>query len=187
MRSYKQLFMLCVVAGFIGAMAALAVLVQTAHAHTGSPSPTTWSNGNTLTAQALNDTVAHLHNTFSAGIVDAHVSTSAAISHSKMATPSLLPKVWGVVTATCSGSPCTVAAGSGVTSVTRSGPGDYVVNLTATRANAAYLPIANSITTNVHCISKSLATGSFGVDCRATSTNAATDAAFGFSMYDNDN
>lgn len=107
-------------------------------AHSQSPSMVTWSSGDALTHSALNQAFQHLHNTFTAGIKDEHVHASAAIAHSKMATPALLPKAWGKVTNGCSASStCTLYASSRVTSVARTATaGEYEVTL-------AYTPSGN--------------------------------------------
>lgn len=126
-------------------------------AHTGSPTPTVWSSGNTLTATNLNDTIAHMHNTFSGGIVDAHISSSAAIAHSKLATPALVPKAMAVVTANCdgtaaAGTACTFT-GSKVTAVgANAAAGTYCVQLAYTPTNANYVVEVTSHTLNATCI-----------------------------------
>jgi hypothetical protein len=64
-------------------------------AHTGSPAFTIFSNGQTLTASALNANFAHLHNTLAGGITDANIAPNAAISASKIASNPLVPRAMG--------------------------------------------------------------------------------------------
>jgi len=148
-------------------MTAFAVTV--AHAHTGSPSPTTWSAGNTLTAANLNDTVAHLHNTFSGGIVDAHISTAAGISHTKLARPGLVSKAVLFTTTACdgasaAGTDCTTGveqvqflatsggAGAGNSALEAGGAaGTYTLTLNYTPTNTNYGVLVTSGTTSVWC------------------------------------
>lgn len=139
-------------------------LVTEAIAHSGSPSPTTWSNGQVLTHTALNDTVSHLHNTFSGGIVDAHLSTSAAVQHSKLQFPALVPKAWAVVTADCTGSAaagtqCTTADLSRVSTITTNGAtGVFRLNLAYTPGNTAFVVLVTSHTSGSYCMADTRAT-----------------------------
>lgn len=75
-----------------------------------------WSNGETVKASDLNSNFSHVHTGVDAPIVNADISASAAIAHSKLATPGLIPKAWARV-GSCSTldggpQPCTVSAGS---------------------------------------------------------------------------
>lgn len=167
-------------------------------AHAGSPAPTVWNSGNTLTAAALNDTIAHLHNTFSGNIGNSHLSASAAIAHSKLATPALVSKAWAIVgqAGACVGSAtagtaCPVNATSRVNSVTTNGTtGQYRLNLTYTPVNTAFAVLASSMTNDVHCRATSLATAAPHaiIECRSIAgTPAATNAIFSVLVMDDDN
>lgn len=105
-----------------------------------------WGPGETLTSTDLNANFQHIHNLMVGGhgprLVNADVSANAGISHSKLATPALLPKMWTIV-ANCTVTPCTMSEGSGVSSVSRTTTGTYVVNYTS-RVNATAAPILTS-------------------------------------------
>lgn len=141
-----------------------AILITTSYreawAHTGSPAIPTFADGNTLTAADLNNAFAHIHNTFSGLITDTHVSSSAAILHSKLAIPALLPKAMAVVTADCdggsaAGTDCTVGDSSQIPSAdgveTTGTDGVYRVNLSYTPTNTSYVVIVTSHTAAAVC------------------------------------
>lgn len=153
-----------VACGFLAGVLLLTTGVE-AWAHTGSPTPTTWSSGNTLTAANLNDTISHIHNTFTAGIVDAHISSSAAIAHSKLATPALVPKAWAVVTTNCNGgaaawTPCGAFTGSKVTQIAESGTnGTFCVQLAYTPTDTNFAVIVSTNSANRTCESDNRSSG----------------------------
>lgn len=155
--------------------------------HSGSPSPTIWSSGQVLTYTALNNTIAHIHNTFDEGITNAMISGTASIEHTKLQVPALIPKAWAYVASTCSASPCTLAASSTVTSIARTGAGVYTVTLAFTPQNAAFAPNATSMTAALYCAATGPATAAphFTVRCY-DATGAAADAGFNFTVMDND-
>jgi hypothetical protein len=186
------------IAAMLAAILDRVIVLSPAWAHTGSPSPTTWSSGQTLTSTNLNDTIAHIHNTFSAGIVDAHINASAAIAHSKLATPALVPKAWGVVTSNCTGS---AAAGTACTNtnsrvtgvVTKGSNGQYCVQLAYTPTDTAFVVQVTSHTAADVCIADTRSTG--GTLCSSTTqhflvkcfdyTGAAADVnQFSFTVLD---
>lgn len=134
------------------------LLPRLAYAHTGSPAPTTWSDGDQLNATDLNNTIAHLHNTFTGGIVDAHVSASAALAHSKLATPSLVPKAYLSTITVCDGA---AAAGTNCANVESTGfdtgtgaaestgtAGTYQFNLNYTPATSNFAVLATGANLN---------------------------------------
>ena len=158
----------------------------------------TWGT-ETLRASDLNSNFAHIHNTMVGGhgarLVDADVSAAAAIAHTKMATPALLPKVWAFVGPTsCTSTPCTVAATSGVSSITRTSAGLYVVNF-ATRSNAVYGTLVTPSTNDRFCTAGTLTTTSVTIRCIAFDSGVAwgaaayalSDVAFTVFIMDNDN
>lgn len=199
---FKNLFF--AVLGTIIVLAAMsAIAIGGAYAHTGSPSPTTWSTGNTLTASNLNDTIAHIHNTLSGGIVDAHLSTSAAISHSKLARPGLVPKAVLFTTSACAGAgaagtDCTTGveyvqfigtsggAGTGNSALEANGAaGSYLLTLNYTPTDTNFGVIAQSMTTQVFCTVTGRATTAphITIDCE-NDASADTDANLTVTVFD---
>lgn len=102
----------------------------------------TWTSGEKLTSADLNANFNHIHTLMVGGhggrLVDADVNASANIATTKLAARPLVPVAW-VIVSDCTGSPCTIVASSGVTSVTRAGTGSYSVNLTTARPTTAYM------------------------------------------------
>lgn len=148
----------------------------------------TWSSNEIVTNTDLNANFQHLHSNLGhnhgAVIVNADISPTAAVSHSKLATPSLLPKLWAQVSPGCTASPCTLASSQGVTSITRTGAGSYVVNFPA-RTNAAYAVFLSSGLGDISCRYGANTTTTVAVICFTTSTLAATDAEFSVMVMDN--
>ncbi len=168
----------------------------------------TWSAGEVVTANDLNANFQHIHNLMVGGhgarLVNGDVSASAAISHSKLATPALIPKAMGGIYTPCDGGTCTWNVNSGFTStITRSGTGQYAVSFGTARANANYVPIVtpvgdgvNSVSAMVCGASPTFSTTGFGIRCGLTFTRALTDAGtvtpdtdlpFSVVVFDNDN
>lgn len=162
----------------------------------------TWTTSERVSSADLNANFSHLHNTMcgshGARLVNGDVSSSAAIAHTKLATPALLPKAWAVVTSVCdgaaaAGTSCTFT-GSRVSDVSSNATaGQYRVNLEYSAANAIYGVIVTSMTNTVHCLlSAAPLTGTgdangtnFIVECRDGATwAAATNAAFTFMVID---
>lgn len=131
----------------------------------------TWSTNESVTASDLNGNFQYLNNVKVGGgklLVNADVSASAAIAHSKLATPALVPKAWAQVGGTCSSSPCTITSSSGISAITRVSTGLYNVALSTTRANAAYAVIAVSEDDSgptVACSANTPTTTSFTLSC----------------------
>jgi hypothetical protein len=101
-----------------------------------------WSTGEYITSTDLNAALGHLHANLGHGhgpiLINSDISTGAAIAHSKLATPALVPKSWYTVgAAACSAATCTAVDSSVITSVSRSGAGLYVANF-PTRGDANY-------------------------------------------------
>jgi hypothetical protein len=185
---------------FLG-MTAFAVAV--AHAHTGTPSPTTWSSGNPVTYQNLNDTVQHMHNTFSGGIVDAHISSSAAITHSKMARPGLIAKAVFVTTSTMDPSVAagtdlvtgieqvqflstSGGAGSGNSALEATGTaGTYQLTLNYTPTDTAFMVLITAHTTSVWCSTTGRSTSAphITIACE-NDVSTLTNTAFSIVVFD---
>jgi hypothetical protein len=168
-----------------------------------------WTTGETVRASDLNANFTHLHNTtvgtHGTRLVNADVSTTAAIAHSKLATPAVVPKAFALVGmpagvstpcagAAAAGTACTINTSSRVTSVLSHGTnGTYRVILSYTPANALFSPLVTSHTASIYCnalgtftITGTSAVPHFFVECR-TDANVLTDAAFSFLVMDNDN
>lgn len=135
-----------------GAAVVLALFVWVpAFAHTSTPSFTVWSVGQGLTSAALNDSLAHLHNTFSGNIVDAHISTTAAISVSKLARPDLLPRAWSYTSGATNvpGAILTSGLTTSLTYTRGAGAGQFTYVITPARPNANYMMIVTGQGTTV--------------------------------------
>ncbi len=150
----------------------------------------TWTT-ETLRYSDLNSNFEHIHNTMVGGhgarLVNSDVSASAAIAHSKLATPALVPKLFAFTSnsAACAADPCSVAVTSGITSINWVSTGIYTVNFAA-RANANYAVFASSNTANIVCNPSLYATTSVRLTCVTVNTAAVTNVAFQVMIMDND-
>lgn len=164
----------------------------------------TWSSGEVITASDLNANFQHIHNLMVGGhgarLVNADVNASAAIAHSKLATPTLIPKAVGGVILPCDGGTCTFAVSQGFASTfTRGSVGQYAVTFSVTRANTAYIPMANVVGdavnsyAKVHCYPNgTYDTTGFNINCIRMVTDGGSetffdDAPFSVVVYDNNN
>lgn len=156
-----------------------------------------WSTGETLKASDLNSNFAHIHNNMVGGhgarLVNGDVSATAAIAHSKLATPALVPRAWGVVGlggaclgAAAAGTACTVNASSQVTSVTSSGTdGLYRVNLAYNPSNTNFAVLVTTDTNDQVCFPETRATTAPHVLIRCrTYAPVAANAVFQFLIMD---
>lgn len=152
-----------------------------------------WTTGETLRAADLNSNFSHIHNTkVGDGIqlVNADVSASAAIAHSKLATPTLIPKGVGLVGGASSAVACTVNGAcpvyvaSGISGATRTGAGTYQVTPAVTRANTTYMPISTSNSANIFCSATVVSTSRFDVACIDVTTATLTDSIFAVVFFD---
>ena len=183
-------FVVLAVAIFIGSLAP-----STARAHTYSGNyvgPITFNSSDVLTAANLNQAINHIHNTFG-NIVNSHIAAGAAIAHTKLANPILLPRAAGVfyesttvVGATTNYTACTSATcqfqGDRVSSVTSAGS-VYSVTLAYTPQNAAFgVQITPVINSGLSCRAYDFQTIAphFKIACGAG-------VAAQFTVYDNDN
>lgn len=150
----------------------------------------TFVNGETLTAADLNAVLQHIHGTMVGGhgarLVNADVNASAAIAHSKLATPALVPKAWAQIAPSCGASPCASPSGFGVASITRTSAGLYTVTWTTIRPNDSYVCFANGGNVDGPCRCGARVTSSVTVEC-FNNAGVATDAGFDILMLDNDN
>ena len=129
----------------------------------------TWTTGETIKATDLNSNFSTVNTAANALVTDAKVSSSAAISHSKLATPALVPKAWAQVAPACAAGTCTISSGTGFSSIAYAGAGTgrYTVTFTTTRANTSYAPFVTTVGTNGNCTVEggTLLTTSFVVAC----------------------
>lgn len=158
----------------------------------------TWASGEILRAADLNSNFTHIHNSMVGGhgarLVDADVSASALIAHSKLATPALVPRAWAKVgsgTTACAAGACTLAASSKVTGVAWSATGVYDVTLayTPTNLNFSVWVTAGPATgaNKVFCQTSGTATATPHVSVACyTDAGAANDAVFNILVMDND-
>lgn len=155
-----------------------------------------WSGGEILRSSDLNSNFAHIHNNMVGGhgprLVDADVSASAAIAHSKMATPALVPKAYAMVTNTPCATPatCTIqpSSGAGISQIVGlAGTGTYRIDWSPARADAVYT-VMLTCEGPTFCVctveQATLGTASAFVDC-FDAAGAAVDASFNVVMLDN--
>lgn len=154
-----------------------------------------WTSHETVLSTDLNSNFSQL----SAGAVgmgtalltNAMVSASAAIAHSKLATPALIPKAQAFVGTACSSSPCTIDDGSGFSGITRTSTGLYVgtysSTLTAT-ATVVITPLMNQPADATHfyaCWVKAETTTTVTFTCgNADGSTAVEDVAFSIVVWD---
>lgn len=179
----KKFLPMFVVAAVLNAAVFFLLRIDPAWAHVDTGNMPTFVNGQTLTAQQLNMAFAHVHNTFSNGITDAHIATNAAIQHSKLQQPALVAKAAGRTTGTCSAGTCTLNA-TNITSVTFVSAGLYNVTLSYTPAATDFAVIPGANTTDVDCYAHTFATTSphFKVQCRKATV--ATNSDFSVIVLD---
>ncbi len=105
-----------------------------AHTNTVPANMPTFANGQILTADNLNNAFSHVHYTMSGNITNDNISPNAAIVHTKLATPGLVPKALftGRFNAYDGGSvPLTYDTTVNVTSVKQSSTSEFEVKLTS--------------------------------------------------------
>lgn len=151
----------------------------------------TWSSGETVRATNLNANFTEVYALANATITNARISASAAIAHSKLATPALVPKAVIAIMGACStSSNCTVAYnyGAAVTTVAQgSTAGEYTVTWTSARSNASYVVAVTSFGSSggPHICSQtgSPTTTTFLVKC-TDNAGAAASAGFTATVFD---
>lgn len=148
----------------------------------------TWNTGDVLRATDLNANFTALK-TGKVGsgvtLVNADVSNSAAIAHSKLATPALVPKAWSYIETTCTAGTCTLTDSSQVTSITWSATGVYNVTLAYTPANNDFAVFVTSHVASTFCAATGQATAAPHVVIRCYSdAGAATDTHFSMLVMD---
>lgn len=127
----------------------------------------TWSGGETVRATDLNANFSHLHSNLGHGhgavITNSDVSASAAIAHTKLATPTLVPKAWGRVVScdltAAAGTTCGTMYDNGVAFVSSSASLYVNVFLDALPSTANFMAIATSGDPQIICVATSFAVG----------------------------
>lgn len=162
-----------------------------------------WVAGETITASDINANFAHIHNlmvgSHGARLVNADVSASAAIAHSKLATPALLPKAIGARVLPCDGGTCTWNVNSGFTSTfVRTFAGQYTLTLVAARPVGDYIANVQLVADGVNdyaqanCWGQVATPSTISVLCARTVPDGGSfrffaDAPFSVTVFDNDN
>lgn len=168
------------------------LLVAMAAGWAGASAIKTWSNGELLSAGDLNANFQHIHNLMVGGhgarLVNADVSTGAAIAHSKLATPAVLPKAWTGFVTLCGAGVCTetAIAGSGVTSIAHTAVGKWTVTWSTARANNAYIVQVTPFSagsTVYGCYVQNQTTAAVFVECKSLAP-AFADVPFYLTMMD---
>lgn len=178
----------------IGCLVFAAVPVA-AHTYGGSyVGPVTFNSADILTAANLNQAIQHVHNTFG-NIVNSHISASAAISHTKLANPALLPRAQGIFYdamsgagpynyTACTTATCAITNSDRVTSVTHAAS-VYSVTLAYTPATVNFGVQVTAVNdTNHSCRAYDFNTAAphFKIKCGAPAAAAAQ-----FTVYDYEN
>lgn len=150
----------------------------------------TFANGERITADNLNAVNTHIHNLMVGGhgprLVDADVSSSAAISHTKVATPMLIPKAWATTAVSCA-NPCneTKTVSSGVGIISHTALGIWTIAWSTARADATYAVLITPVTGSRACSATPTSTTIATIACWDLATPTAADAAFTVVLFDN--
>ncbi len=154
-----------------------------------------WSTGEVLRATDLNANFTALKNgKVGSGVTltNTDVASNAAIAHSKLATPALLPKAWAMLSASCdgtavAGTACTIGDSSQVTSVTsNASSGQYRLNLAYTPANANFAVVVTSHNATAVCVVGNFATAAphARIECYDYAGAAINNIAFSVLVMD---
>jgi hypothetical protein len=174
-------------------LAALAVCVLTFAWPSIAGSINTFSTGETISASAMNANFNHIHNSMVGGhgarLVNADVSNSAAIAHSKLAEPAKIPKVYGGRLTACGSASCNLDLYSGLAQAfSRTATGEYTLTVSPARADASYMPFVVAYSTNaVSCNTYLTGTNAttLKIICANVITNVAEDSGFTVLILDN--
>lgn len=147
-----------------------------------------WVNGEGVSPGDLNANFNHVHTAAEALVTNAKVSASAAISHSKLATPSLLPRAWArMADCTATGS-CTLTVDVGFSSATRSATaGEYTFVLDSARPDTTYMvmvSVEDSADARACRLTSITNTTTFVVNCHDLATPTAGNAGVSVVLYD---
>jgi hypothetical protein len=150
-----------------------------------------WSSGEQLNSADLNANFQHIHNLMVGGhgarLVDADISTSAAISSSKLAAYRQIPRAWGYVE--LSGGVLTLRASNNVTSITKNGAGDVIVTVNYTPTDAFFGVQATCFNSSSNRCTIAVANyaanvNAFHVYTFPANTNTLADNGFSFTVFD---
>lgn len=145
----------------------------------------TWTTGEVITAADINANFNHIHNLMVGGhgarLSNADVAPGAAIAHSKLATPVLLPKATALLSGNCNviGN-CATDFNQGFATVAAlSTTGSYRFTFAVIRPNTGYSvyvqPHVPATANLPYCYVTAMAVASFDVQCLAsTSTGSMT-------------
>lgn len=152
----------------------------------------TWNNGEPITPAEFNYALAHIHTAAEASITNSKVSATAAIAHSKLATPALVPKAVVMVADGCAvPGTCTMSMNSGFTSVAQGATaGQYTFTLTTARTDTTYMPMVTCLDSATRCSCSVVAISSttvFTVYCMDLATPSALTSGVHVVVFDNDN
>jgi 3-oxoacyl-(acyl-carrier-protein) synthase len=160
-----------------------------AYSHSGTGTFTVFSYGQSLSSAQLNENFAHIHDTFSGGITNVHISPSAAIAHSKLAQPNLLPKAVAMTTSACNGATsaiCSISSLGNVTQIRGAGTaGRYSITLNYTPTSSTFPVVLTSNTSGNICSAITLSTTAPHVTivCGNAAGGTAVDTAFTIVVY----
>lgn len=162
---------------------------------------TQFNSDDTLSPTALNSNFNHIHGTMVGGhgarLTDSDVSPTAAISHSKLASPKLLPRAWVAIAANCA-FPCLEvlnSASTGVSSISHTAVGRWTVTWSVARATTAYgvfiqpsyitdTPPPSLVLCGYSRVGAEFATTAINVACETRGGGALIDVPFTVLMMD---
>jgi hypothetical protein len=148
-----------------------------------------FNSGDALTSADINANFSHIHGTMVGGhgpkLMNSDVNASAAIAHTKLATPGLLPKLWWSGGTACTVSPCTAVDSVGVGAVTRASAGSYTVNFSVTRIDNNYGIWITTLSSGlINCVATTRSAAFIVVGCTTVTTGVATDSSFSVLVLD---
>lgn len=156
----------------------------------------TWTTNERLKAADLNSNFSHVHTASERIIVNADVSAAAAISHSKLATPALIPKAWAGSAAVCTTGTCVLTQSSQVSKIDFVSAGTYDVTLSYVPASADFMvqAVCGSAAAGEYCFctayGKAVLPPHFRMQCfgaGSTFAPALSNQAPGFVLFDTAN
>ncbi len=157
----------------------------------------TWQVGEVITSTDLNAAFSHIHNTMVGGhgprLVNSDINSGAAISHSKLAAPSLLPKVWISVDCATTPGTCTELSGTGASVTYGGATGFSSIAFDVARTNNVFGSIVSAETTEGYaCVTTGHTSSSATVKCTRSNpdagvTDALVNANYTYMLLDDNN
>lgn len=144
-----------------------------------------WVSGETLRYSDLNSNFSQINTSATRSLVNADLGASAAIAHSKLATPGLLPKAVakvGVTGTPCAAGACSVVGAYGGVTAAHTGTGVYTMTF-PTAGSTNYIMFVSTTASNVLCDGQHVSATTATVNCNNVSTAAATDTVFSFLLF----